>query len=142
MGLLIFYVLNLSTLDRSGCNRLLRSAPAVIDPRRSVSVRSYPSPKVRGRDRERQAETGQGQRLRGATPAARSSCYAGARGPRSYSTFKVRRGGREKIPLILRKEQQLHFAGAAMKRYPTSKVKRNPSKTVGVVRGHQTTNTL
>ena len=54
------------------------------------------------------------------------------------------------------KEQRLHFAGAAMKRYPTSKVraeavlcwssheeithvqdKRNPSKTVGAERGHQ-----
>ena len=132
MGLLIFYVLNFSTLDRPGCNR----------PLRSVAVRSYPSPKVRGRDRERQAATGQGQRPRGATPAARSSCYALARGPRSYSTFKVRRGGREKIPLVLGKEQQLRFAGAAVKRYPASKVKRNPSKTVGVVRGHQRTDTL
>ena len=42
---------------------------------------------------------------------------------RSYSTFKVRRGGREKIPLVQGKEQQLRFAGAAMKRYPTSKVR-------------------
>ena len=42
---------------------------------------------------------------------------------RSYSTFKVRRGGREEIPLIQGKEQRLHFAGAAMKRYPTSKVR-------------------
>jgi len=42
---------------------------------------------------------------------------------RSYSMFKVRRGGREEIPLIQGKEQQLHFAGGAMKRYPTSKVR-------------------
>ena len=42
---------------------------------------------------------------------------------RSYSTFKVRRGGGEEIPLIQDKEQQLRFAGAAMKRYPTSKVR-------------------
>ena len=28
---------------------------------------------------------------------------------RSYSTFKVRRGGREEIPLIQGKEQRLHF---------------------------------
>ena len=42
---------------------------------------------------------------------------------RSYSTFKVRRGGHEEIPLFQGKEQQLHFAGAAMKRYPTSKVR-------------------
>ena len=42
---------------------------------------------------------------------------------RSYSTFKVRRGGPEKIPLIQGKEQRLHFAGAAVKRYPTTKVR-------------------
>ena len=45
------------------------------------------------------------------------------RAERSYSTFKVRRGGREEIPLIQGKEQQLHFAGAAVKRHPTSKVR-------------------
>ena len=45
------------------------------------------------------------------------------RAERSYSMFKVRRGGREEIPLIQGKEQQLHFAGGAMKRYPTSKVR-------------------
>ena len=33
---------------------------------------------------------------------------------RSYSTFKVRRGGGEEIPLIQGKEQRLRFAGAAM----------------------------
>ena len=37
--------------------------------------------------------------------------------------FKVRRGGSEEIPLIQGKEQRLRFAGAAMKRYPTSKVR-------------------
>ena len=37
--------------------------------------------------------------------------------------FQVRRGSGEEIPLIQGKEQQLHFAGAAMKRYPTSKVR-------------------
>ena len=45
------------------------------------------------------------------------------RAERSYSTFKVRRGGREEIPLVQVKEQQLCFAGAAMKRYPMSKVR-------------------
>ena len=44
------------------------------------------------------------------------------RAERSYSTFKVRRGGPEKIPLIQGREQQLCFAGAAMKRYPMSEV--------------------
>ena len=42
---------------------------------------------------------------------------------RNYSTLKVRRGGREEIPLVQRKEQQLHFAVAAMKRYPMFKVR-------------------
>ena len=40
------------------------------------------------------------------------------RANRSYSMFKVRRGN-----LIQGKEQQLHFAGAAVKRHPTSKVR-------------------
>ena len=41
----------------------------------------------------------------------------------SYSMFKVRRGGREEIPLIQSEEQWLHFAGAAVKRYPSSEVR-------------------
>ena len=45
------------------------------------------------------------------------------RAKRSFSMFKVRRGGREEIPLIHGKEQRLHFAGAAVKRYPTFKVR-------------------
>ena len=45
------------------------------------------------------------------------------RAERTYSMFKVRRGGGEKIPLIQGKEQWLRFAGAAVKRYPTSKVR-------------------
>ena len=42
---------------------------------------------------------------------------------RSYSTFKVRRGGGEEIPLVQSKEQQLCFAGATVKTYPMSKVR-------------------
>ena len=42
---------------------------------------------------------------------------------RSYSKFKVRRGGHEEIPLVQGKEQQLRIAGAAMKRYPKFKVR-------------------
>ena len=45
------------------------------------------------------------------------------RAKRSYSTFKVRRGGGEEIPLIQGKEQWLYFAGAAVKRYPTYKLR-------------------
>ena len=40
------------------------------------------------------------------------------RAERSYSTFKIKRGD-----LVQGKEQRLHFAGAAVKRYPTSKVR-------------------
>ena len=74
--------------------------------------------------------TGQGMRLRWATPRPRSGVAAERSNPtskerwlcgrrrakRSYSTFKVRRGSREKIPLIQDKEQRLHFAGGAVKR--------------------------
>ena len=45
------------------------------------------------------------------------------RARKSYSTFKVKRGSREETPLVQGKEQRLHFAGAAMKRYPTPKVR-------------------
>ena len=37
--------------------------------------------------------------------------------------MKVRKGSGEEIPLIQGKEQQLHFAGAAVKRYPMPKVR-------------------
>ena len=40
------------------------------------------------------------------------------RAERSYSTFKVRRGSHEEIPLVQGKEQQLRFARAAVKKYP------------------------
>ena len=74
---------------------------------------------------------------RGATPCLRSGAAAkrsyptskerwllGHRRPeRSYSTFKVRTGGPEELPLVQGKEQRLCFAGAALKRYPTTKVR-------------------
>ena len=80
---------------------------------------------------------GQGWWPRGATPRPRSGAAARRsyptskelqlcghrRAERSYSTFKVRRAGSEEIPLVQGKEQQLRFAGAAEKRYPTSKVR-------------------
>ena len=45
------------------------------------------------------------------------------RAKRSYYMFKVRRGIGEEIPLVQGKEQPLRFAGAAVKRYPTSRVR-------------------
>ena len=58
------------------------------------------------------------------TPYPRScGCVGCRRAERSYSTFKVRRGGGEEIPLVQGKEQRLRFAEAAEKRYPKSKVR-------------------
>ena len=37
--------------------------------------------------------------------------------------MKVRNGGGKEIPLVQGKEQWLGFAGAAMKRYPMTKVR-------------------
>ena len=50
------------------------------------------------------------------------------RAERSYSTFKVRRGGCEEIPLVQGKEQRLRFAGTAVKKYPTSKLRETQLK--------------
>ena len=56
-----------------------------------------------------------------------------------FPFFEVYYG--EEIPFIQGKEQQLCFAGAAMKRYHTSTV-RKPSKMVGVARGHERADTI
>ena len=57
-------------------------------------------------------------------PMSKEWCLCGRRrAKRSYSMFKVRRGSGEEIPLIQGKGQRLRFAGAAVKRYPTSKVR-------------------
>ena len=37
--------------------------------------------------------------------------------------MKVRKGSSEEIPLVQGKEQWLHFAGVAVKRYPMPKVR-------------------
>ena len=91
---------------------------------RSVAVKSYPSPKVRGSNRECQAVTVQEQRPRGASLPPRSSSCAGTGGlrgatPRSRSgEVAVRR-----YPSSMVRSSTLWFAGAAMKRYPTSEVR-------------------
>ena len=41
----------------------------------------------------------------------------------SYPTSKVRGGGREELPHVQSKEQRLRIAGAAVRTYPTSKVR-------------------
>ena len=42
--------------------------------------------------------------------------------------MKVRKGGSEEIPLVQAKEQWLRSAGAAVKRYPTPKVRETQVK--------------
>ena len=68
-------------------------------------------PEVRGSDLEEQPH------VQGAVAARAQEAE------RSYSTFKVRRGSCEEIPLVQGKEQWLRFAGAAVRRYPSSKVR-------------------
>ena len=70
-------------------------------------VRRYPSPKVRGSGRVEQ-------------PHVQGAVAAWAKeGPEKLLHIQ----SQEEIPLIQRKEQWLHFAGEAMKRYPISKVR-------------------
>ena len=91
-----------------------------------AAKRSCPRSEVRGGGQEELPHAqGQGQQPGGATPQGAVAVRV-QEGERSYSMFKVRRGGCEEIPLIQGKEQRVRFAGAAVKRYPTSKVKRNP----------------
>ena len=42
---------------------------------------------------------------------------------RSYTAPEFRGGGSEELPRVCGKEQRLRFAGAAVKRYPTTKVR-------------------
>ena len=44
-------------------------------------------------------------------------------GLEELSHVEDQKGGGEEIPLVQSKEQWLHFAGAAVKRYPTPKVR-------------------
>ena len=60
----------------------------------------------------------------GSSPTSKERWLHGCRrAERRYSTFKVRRGGGEEIPLVQGKKQRLRFAGAAVKRCFTSKVR-------------------
>ena len=55
---------------------------------------------------------------------------------------KVRSGAREELPHVQGKKQQLCFAGAAKKRYPTSKVRETPVGTERASDGRQTETTV
>ena len=77
----------------------------------AVAGRSYPTPEV-------------GAAAQRSNPTSKERWLCGRRrAKRSYSTFKVRRGGGEEILGLVQG-------------------KRNPSKTVGVARGHQRADTL
>lgn len=77
----------------------------------AAARRRNPMPEARGSSREDQPH------VQGAVAA-----WAQA-GLEELSMLKVRKGSGEEIPLIQGKEQRLCFAGAAMKRYPTPKVR-------------------
>ena len=70
----------------------------------AAAGRTYPPPEAKGGGREKQPH------LQGAVAA------------RAQEGLEEGAGG-EEIPLVQGKEQQLRFAGAAVKRYPTPKVR-------------------
>ena len=63
----------------------------------------------------------------------RSGGYAGAIGPRG--DIQGQEGQHEKIPLVQDKEQWLRFAGAAVKRYCTSKVRETQVRWLALRKG-------
>ena len=69
-----------------------------------------PTPKARGGGREDQ-------------PHAQGALAARAQGLEELSHVEGQEGRCKEIPLVQGKEQWLRFAGAAMKRYPTPKVR-------------------
>ena len=91
-------------------------------PRSGVAGRSHLAPKARDSGPEESPHArGQGRWMGGATQGA-----VAARAPEGLEELfyiQARRGSNEEIPLIQGKEQRLCFAGAAVKRYPTPKVR-------------------
>jgi len=110
-----------ASLRRCSCSR---EELAHVEVRGSVRKELLPA---RGQRRQPRGATHR-RRPRAATERSNSTSkerWLGRcrRPERSYSTFKVRRGGGEKIHFLQGKVQRLHFAGAAVKRYPMSKVR-------------------
>ena len=64
------------------------------------------------------------------------------RAQRSYPTLKVRKGSSEEIPLIQGKGAVAALCWSSREEIPHAQGKRNPSKTVGVARGHQRADTV
>ena len=87
-----------------------------------MARRSHLAPKARGGDLEEPP----GARGQGRRPEEQPEewwLHRHRRAKRSYPTLKVRNGGSKEKPLIQGNEQRLCFAGAAVKRYPTPKVR-------------------
>ena len=74
-------------------------------------MKRYPTPKARGIGQEEQPHL-QAVVAARAQEGLEEPCYV-----------EGQEGRREEIPLIQGNEQQLRFAGAAVKRYPTPKVR-------------------
>ena len=102
------------------------SGGATTRPRPGVAAgRSYHTPEARrGSWEELPARPRPGVLAERSNPRSKEWWLCGCRkAKRSYSAFKVRRGSGEEITLVQSREQRLHFARAAVKRYPTSKVR-------------------
>ena len=83
---------------------------------RATTRRSNPTPKARGGCWEEQSH------LQGVVAVQAQESLE------EISNVESQEGRREVIPLIQGKEQRLCFAGAAMKRYPTPKVRETQVK--------------
>ena len=82
-----------------------------------MAERSYPTSKVRAAAERSYHSPRSGEAAERSNPTSKEQWLCGRRrAERSYSTFKVRKGSREEIPLFQGKEQQLCFAGADVKR--------------------------
>ena len=95
-----------------------------------AAKRSYPTSEVRDAV-ERSNSTSKERWLRGRR-----------RAERSYSTFKVRRVGREEISIFQGKGAVAMLCWSSHEEKPHVQGKRNLTKTVGAARGHQRADTL
>ena len=88
------------------------SCEEISHARGAVAKRSYPTLEVRGSSREEQPH------VQGAVAARAQEGLE-----ELFHVQSQEGGGSEEIPLVQGKEQWLCFAGPAVKRYPTSKVR-------------------
>ena len=92
-----------------------------------AAERRYPASEVRGGGQEEMPHSPKpkaGGGSREEQPHVQGAMAAWAQeGLEELSHVEGQEGGSEEIPLVQGKEQWLRFAGAAMKRYPTPKVR-------------------